>query len=813
MKEQKNNAESETKKLEYTEDVSVLGRILSHITIGVAVMQFQNGEFHVLNTNQALCDLLGIDQTKTGELSSKDILSYTAPEHRGYIQREMKELTKPGVYKELTFRANVQKNNEDVWLTLQARSYEDYANGVVIYAAYYDITQRKRQEDEKNRATEELRQRYELEKSRYMGDSQVLAYGGFNLTQNKVLDEVRRGLLQPLTAHMNYQDFIMDIAQVIWDETQKEQFIDMFSQENVLKRETEGIVEQSMEYQRVLPNGKILWVQSNYQIMLAQNGIDTLLFYACRNINETKLVSRLSSYLVNADYDMIGYVDFTDETSMMMYGENSYMKPQDEEHVVQVEDYRKSLEAFVNDAIVPEEREAYRTNLFIHKVKEELDKNESFEFLCHVMNHEGKRRTKKIRYKRDRTMPNACFFTQIDVTEILLEEEAKRIQLQKAVEDAQKANQAKSDFLSRMSHDMRTPMNGIIGLSNLAMDLNSVEELKEYIVKINASGEQLLGLINDTLDVSRIENGKLFYHPEYIASEKLLMEVVASTQIIADQKGVHFTVERDGFQKTTIYADVVKITKIFNNLLSNAVKFTPAGGEVIFHLTRLGEEHGVVHYLISVKDNGIGMSKEFQKHMFEPFQQENTDYNTNATGTGLGTTIVKSLVDFLGAKIQVESQLGQGTEVKVWMDFQLAQEEQIEKEKEIPGIHGEHRILLAEDHPINAEIAQKLLEKEHYLVELAKNGRECADMFRRSSPGYYDLVLMDIRMPLMDGMEATQLIRTYDRPDAPTIPIIAMTANAYAEDVENCLAAGMNAHLAKPIRPQELYEMLQRYLG
>lgn len=694
----------------------------------------------------------------------------------------------------------------------QSFQFIEWSNKKALLEYTEDVTQKKQQEEERNRASEELKQRYELEKTRNMSDSQVLAYGGFNLTKNLVFDEVRRGLLNPLAVHMSYEDFILDISNSIWDSAQRKQFLEKFDMNAVIQNESNRMLEQSMEYQRVLPGGKIIWVKSNYQIMLAPNRRDILLFYTCRNINESKIVERMSSYLVNVDYDMIGYVDFFDGTALMMYGKNSFMKPQKSNSSVLLEDYRKALEDFVNEAIVPEERELYRTNLFMHKIKEELDSNNKYEFICHIMDQKGKRRTKKIQYKRDNHMPNACFFTQIDVTQILEEEEKKREQLQKAVEEAQKANQAKSDFLSRMSHDMRTPMNGIIGLSNLAMDMDSVSELKEYMLKINASGEQLLGLINDTLDVSRIENGKLSYHPEYIAAEKLLMEVVASTQIIADQKGVHFSVQKEGFRQTRIYTDVVKITKIFINLLSNAVKFTPHGGNVIFFLKRLGEEDGKAHYLISVKDDGIGMSKEFQKHMFEPFQQERTDYSTNVTGTGLGTTIVKSLVDFLGGRIEVESELEKGTEVKVWIDFQLAGEEmQNIQEKEIKPVKGIHRILLAEDHPINAEIAEKLLQKENYIVELARNGRECADMFRESDIGYYEFILMDIRMPVMDGIEATKLIRTYGREDARTIPIIAMTANAYTEDVQKCLEVGMNGHLAKPIKPEKLYEALDNY--
>lgn len=418
---------------------------------------------------------------------------------------------------------------------------------------------------------------------------------------------------------------------------------------------------------------------------------------------------------------------------------------------------------------------------------------------------------------------NACYAVVYVWCDMTIEEQRRRElmeriqrqneELESALQKAEAATKSKTMFLSNMSHDMRTPMNAIIGLSNLAMDVQSVDELKEEMIKINLSGKQLLALINDTLDVSRIENGKLTMNREYVMSSQLLMEGVASTKVVAEQKGVHFRLEKDGFIDAALYVDAVKITKLFTNLLSNAVKFTPPGGEVVFFIRRTGEKNGVAYYCMGVRDTGIGMSKEYLKHIFEPFSQERTDRATNSTGTGLGMTIVKEFADFLGAKITIESELGKGTTVTVWIGYQLADKTPAELQKETCTISsGTHRILVAEDHPLNAEIVRKLLEKQGYQVDHASNGKECVLKFTRSTPGYYGMILMDIRMPEMDGLEATRFIRHYERADAATIPIIAMTANAFEQDMKECLDAGMNEHLSKPVEPEKMYAALRKYL-
>lgn len=382
--------------------------------------------------------------------------------------------------------------------------------------------------------------------------------------------------------------------------------------------------------------------------------------------------------------------------------------------------------------------------------------------------------------------------------------------------ELRKANAAKTEFLSRMSHDIRTPMNAIIGMTDLAKNGSKVsEETLDYLEKINSSSNFLLGLINDILDMSKIENGSLSFNPSAYYYDDFLSNISAMFTPLCNKKDLIFVIERGLKENTALFVDKVRFNQIFFNIISNAIKYTPSGGKVKYEMKNISiiDKNLSADYIIS--DNGIGMSQEFQKEMFNPFAREHDDFNT-VEGTGLGLAITKNILDLMGGDIKVISKEGKGTTVIIHLEIPLATKEQmntnINNNDTICDLNGK-KVLLVEDHPLNTEIAEKILENKGITVISAENGLDGLNKFQASDQYEFDAILMDIRMPIMDGLETTKNIRKLNRPDAKNVPIIAMSANAYQEDIEKSLSAGINEHLAKPINPELLYATLEKFIG
>ena len=389
--------------------------------------------------------------------------------------------------------------------------------------------------------------------------------------------------------------------------------------------------------------------------------------------------------------------------------------------------------------------------------------------------------------------------------------------LQVAVEKAESANHAKSTFLFNMSHDIRTPMNAIIGYADLASrHLDDPAKLKNYMENIQVCGQNLLMLLNNVLDLARIENDKT--EMEYSVSdiEKDFRNCVAMFRNQADSKGQTLMVTTQ-LQYPYIYADIPHLTEICTNLVSNAVKYTGAGGTIRCDVTqKSSKKEGWCDTVVTVADNGIGMSQEFQKHIFEPFERERTSTVSKVEGSGIGMGIVKKLVGLMGGTVEVESRIGVGSTFTVTIPCRIASEDETQAKRETNPSDQKclcgTRILLTEDNDLNAEIAVELLQEEGCTVDRAKDGVECVDMLEKAANGTYQLILMDIQMPVMNGYDAARKIRGLDDPQKANIPIIAMTANAFTEDRQVALDAGMNDHIAKPINMNVLVPTLRKYL-
>ena len=393
--------------------------------------------------------------------------------------------------------------------------------------------------------------------------------------------------------------------------------------------------------------------------------------------------------------------------------------------------------------------------------------------------------------------------------------EQKNIALQLAVQRETKANLAKREFLFNMSHDIRTPMNAIIGFTALAQThIDDRDQVEDYLKKISVSSQHLLSLINDVLDMSRIENGKVTLETKPVHLPELVEDIGDAIQVGADKKHISFTVDTAGMKNEDVIADPLRLEQILINVLANAVKFTPDGGQISLRIVQKDTASAdYADFEFHIKDNGIGMSEEFQKHIFEQFARERTSTVSKIQGTGLGMAITKSLVDMMGGGITVKSEQGKGSEFTISLRFPIGEAKtgQTPPAAKASAFTGK-KLLVVEDNELNLEIASTLLKEAGFEVDTAENGKIAVEKVEAASAGRYDLILMDIQMPEMDGYEATRRIRALPDARKAALPIVAMTANAFEDDRKNALHAGMNGHIAKPLDIQKLFQVLSELL-
>ena len=473
------------------------------------------------------------------------------------------------------------------------------------------------------------------------------------------------------------------------------------------------------------------------------------------------------------------------------------------------------LDKYIDSFIAPEDQERVRSSTRLSVLQEKVPDRGLFKVdfrrIFKGVSSYYEMNTIKIKDKNGKV---TFIMGMRDVDALIRKERLQEIELQKAYVAAEAASKAKTDFLFNMSHDIRTPMNAIIGFTDLLeKHLDDKEKMLDYIAKIKTSNEFLLSLINNVLEVARIESGKERLDESAENIHDFLQSVFVLFDSQMQQKGIEF-VKAVQVEHPNVIFDQTRVREILLNLLSNALKYTSAGGTVTMTVEEIPSEYsGYVTYRTVIEDTGIGMSEEFLPHIFEDFSREHSSTESRVSGTGLGTAIVKKLVDLMHGKIEVESKLGEGSRFTLTMRHQIADEKDTKQtRKTVKGYRVEDfvgkRILLAEDNELNAEIAIAILEEVGFIIERAEDGVICVNMVEKAESDHYDLILMDIQMPNMDGYKATQVIRSLPDKKKAAIPIIAMTANAFEEDRRNAFKAGMNGHIAKPIHVGELFSLL-----
>ena len=479
--------------------------------------------------------------------------------------------------------------------------------------------------------------------------------------------------------------------------------------------------------------------------------------------------------------------------------------------------YDESIKEYADVVVAPEDRKRFLEVTEFNALMEYFKNNDNECIIEYDVIVNGGRRRYQGKFTLSTQDPEgAKIYVGVRDTTLIEEERTEyNRKLMSALAQAEEANKGKSYFLFNMSHDIRTPLNAIIGYSELAKNhLDEKEVLDDYIYKIQTCGRQLLGLIGDVLDMAKIESGNLEISEKPCLCQDLMSDIMISVNESAKKKGLEFEASGNACH-STILCDKVKVQKILLNILSNAVKYTPKGGKISLSVQeKIREDEGLSDFTFVVKDNGIGISKEFLPYIFNSFSRERNATISGVSGTGLGMTITKRLVDAMGGKIEVESQQNMGTTVTVSITFSRLVGLEEKREEVIPdaflkGI----RVLLVEDNEINGEIASEMLRELKVNVDLVTNGKECIDALLEKDAGYYDLVLMDIQMPVMDGYEATRIIRRFSDKDKRLIPVIAMTANAFEEDKQKAFQSGMNGHLAKPVEMRHLIQALKSAIG
>ena len=621
---------------------------------------------------------------------------------------------------------------------------------------------------------------------------------------------------------MTVDELVQQVASFVPDEKGKREFFQTFCREALLTAYGAGYAEIKKETESYFDDGSIreACITARF-FMNPTTGHLECMIYGMDVSEEKKERMKYEKYLneqfqiftaLSRDYLNIFMID-ADSGLAKILKLDGYVTTGLEKDKDKLYPYEATCQQYIKERVHPDDQKMMREALALKKVVQEL--SEKTEYVSSYKTLvDGEKHYYQFKYMRLEHSPHiVAGFQNIDA--LIMKERKVQDTLEAALKAEERSNRAKSVFLNSMSHDIRTPLNAIIGCTTLAAaHLDDTVAMEKYLSRITAAGNHLLSLINDVLDMNHIESGNIEIEslpvnlPDFI--EKL--EMILQTGVT--EKELHFSVDLEKVRHTDVLTDRLRLNQVLLNVLSNSVKYTENGGHIVFRIEESDDApEGYGHYLFTVKDDGVGMSPEFIGHIFETFSREQTATVSGIQGSGLGMSIAKHIVNLLGGDIHVTSEKGKGTESVVSLLFKLCDSpvEMRGEIRETVDLAGK-KLLLVEDNELNREIAVEILQEAGFVIDTAEDGTTAVEKVLQAKQGQYDLILMDIQMPKMDGYEATKRIRKSVRPEVAAIPIIAMTANAFEEDRDKAFKAGMNGYIAKPIDIEVMMETLRKFL-
>lgn len=682
---------------------------------------------------------------------------------------------------------------------------DDKGMPTIGYGIGMDITQSK---------LRSIQYKKELEQLHTITQSNIIAKGHYNLSTGKVLEYISSSPHALSTkAGDDYFTFMGNLLYMISLPEDRAKVEKTLDRDYLIKKFIEGERSFTLEYHRQNDYMSPILVEMAISTFTGKNG-NIECFITFYDLTSKFMGDIIANKVTDLGYSQMSIVNLMTGTMTYYSRQTGPIESTPEKPLY----YELAVKEKIVNMLGEEKTNEIFEFMSLDYITTQLIDREMYDYAFDLPDDEGHLTRKRIQCCYLDNTKTSIFIAQSDITEQYRLESQRLSDLHRAITAAEKANDTKAMFLSGISHDMRTPLNGIVSFTNFALETDDVEKKQDYLMKIQQSSNLLLNLINDTLNLTRIESGKVTVDLENVNFNELLDSITTSIQVAADERNINFIVDVDPALPACFCTDRLKMQEICLNLLSNAVKFTHPKGTILFSFTYLPDTmsenagRNVPTCRIIVKDNGIGMSQEFLPKLFDAFAQEHSNEIQNPTGTGLGLSIVKRYIEMMGGTVDVESEQGEGTTFTVMMPWEGVEDEKSEvATAAINTLDFSHlSVLLVEDNLLNQEIATMLLEDKGIKVTLATNGREAVDQIALNPPNTFDLILMDIRMPVMTGYEATATIRHMPRDDAKTIPIIAMTADAYQEDIRRCHEVGMQAHVVKPINPMILFSEISR---